>query len=397
MCLGCGACFSVCSDGNIQLNNILTEGLRPRVDERNCKKCGECLQVCPGLGISHELMTGNVRGKENVFGLSRGILEVWEGYATDPEIRFRGSSGGLVSALAIYCLEREGLNQIIHIASDENQFWRNKTVVSVTRDEILRRTGSRYSPASPCDGLREIKNYFGQSVFIGKPCDVEGLRKMQGILKEVERKIDLAIGIFCAGTPSVQGTLDLLKKMKIDSNRVEKLRYRGKGWPGMFSVSSKGNKRSAEEIPYSEAWGFLQKYRPFRCYLCPDGTSEFADISCGDPWYKKIEHDELGSSLVIARTEKGMKIIQKAVEHKYVSLKKVPLEVIEQSQKNLLEKRQAIWGRLLALRMFGVPIPIYSGFNLYESWKDVPFKEKMRSFFGTARRIIQRKYYYPSS
>ena len=36
-------------------------------------------------------------------------LEIWEGYAADPEIRRLGSSGGLLSALALYCLEKEGM------------------------------------------------------------------------------------------------------------------------------------------------------------------------------------------------------------------------------------------------------------------------------------------------
>jgi hypothetical protein len=38
--------------------------------------------------------------------------------------------------------------------------------------------------------------------------------------------------------------------------------------------------------------------------LCPDSTGEFADISCGDPWYKKPESDEPGMSLVLVRTER---------------------------------------------------------------------------------------------
>ena len=50
----------------------------------------------------------------------------------------------------------------------------------------------------------------------------------------------ITIGIFCAGTPSSQGTLDLLEKQGIDPRTVEEIRYRGNGWPGKFSVKIKG-------------------------------------------------------------------------------------------------------------------------------------------------------------
>ena len=58
-------------------------------------------------------------------------------------------------------------------------------------------------------------------------------------------------------------------------------------------------------MSYMESWGFLQRYRPYRCYLCPDGTGELADLSCGDPWYREILEDEPGHSLVVVRTERG--------------------------------------------------------------------------------------------
>ena len=324
------------------------------------------------------------------------MLEVWEGFAVDPNTRILGSSGGLATALATYCLEREEADQVVHTAGDEEKPWKNRTVVSRTREELLSRTGSRYAPASPCEGLKEIEIYPGKSVFIGKPCDVQGLRKAQEARSVLKGKTALAIGIFCAGTPSTRGTLDLLKRHGIDPEQVRDLRYRGRGWPGMFGVSLNGKGGPDLEIPYIESWGFLQKYRPYRCYLCPDGTSEFADISCGDPWYKKVELGEPGLSLIIVRTERGREIIQKAADANYIKINRVSPEVIGQSQKNLLEKRSAIWGRLLAMKLFGVPTPKYEGFYLYANWRMLAGKEKVRSVLGTAKRIVQRKYYRPT-
>ncbi|MCD4754248.1 MAG: Coenzyme F420 hydrogenase/dehydrogenase, beta subunit C-terminal domain [Deltaproteobacteria bacterium] len=149
-------------------------------------------------------------------------------------------------------------------------------------------------------------------------------------------------------------------------------------------------------MSYAESWGFLNKYRPYRCYLCPDGTSEFADISCGDPWYRETKEDASGYSLVLVRTEKGRKILNGAIESEYVSLKPTDPKILEKSQKNLLLKRGAIWGRLLTMKAFGIPTPHYKGFSLFKNWLTIPLMDKVRSIFGTARRIIQRKYYRKS-
>ena len=395
LCVGCGACVHVCPEGNIRLINELSDGLRPRVDEGKCKDCGECLKVCIGVEMSHKGVGGAPRYVPRL-ALSWGsVLEVWEGYALDPDIRYMGSSGGLASALALFCIEREGMRGILHVGIDKEDPLANRTDYSRTRAEVLERTGSRYSPASPCDGFGHIESANGPCVFIGKPCDVAGLRKAQELRPALDRNVGLAIGIFCAGTPATQGTLDLLKRFEIDPIQVEELRYRGRGWPGKFAVKLKGEKGLREVTKYMDAWSFIQKYRPYRCYLCPDSTSEFADISCGDPWYRPIKEDEMGYSLVLVRTDRGKAILRGAIDAGYLKLEQADPGILERSQPDMPAKRGAVWGRILAMRAFGIPTPRLEGFSLFQNWLRLSSMEKARSILGTAKRIIQRRYYKP--
>ena len=393
LCSGCGACAFLCKKKNITLQDVDGEGIRPRLNTGDCSDCRDCLAACPGIDAVHTSsdMAGGLLGE-----LRKGwgpVLEVWEGYASDPALRFDGSSGGAASALAQYCLEREGMHGVLHIAADNKKPYANKTVLSRSGEELLSRTGSRYAPASPCDGLERIESAPGPCVFIGKPCDVTALRKAQTVRPELMRNTGIMIGIFCAGTPSTQGTIDLLRTNGIDPDSVEGLRYRGKGWPGKFSVKLHGKEQPREVLTYMDAWGFVQKYRPYRCYLCPDGTSEFADLSCGDAWYRQIREGEQGYSLVLVRTEKGRQVLHGAMKDGYVTLERRDPRILEASQGNLLMKRGAIWGRLLVMKALGVPTPRLHGFYLLENWLRLPIKEKARSILGTARRIIQRKYY----
>jgi coenzyme F420 hydrogenase subunit beta len=187
----------------------------------------------------------------------------------------------------------------------------------------------------------------------------------------------------------------LLKKYRVNPEEIGELRYRGLGWPGNASAWEKHTQKVLMNISYEESWGFVQKYRPFRCYLCPDLTAEFADISVGDPWYRKIHGNDHGQSLILIRTERGKKIFHEAVHAGYIKAKTADPEIIYNSQVNLLGKKQAIWGRILAMKLLGIPHPRLSGFYLYENWLDLTHKDKIKSILGTVRRIIQRKYFRP--
>ena len=397
MCIGCGACVAACPDDKLSLVDIETDGLRPQKADSDCGGCSDCLTVCPGLDTSKPRTKKSGKHIESLLQSWGPVLQVWEGHASDSDLRYLGSSGGLASALALYAMERAQMRGVVHVGHDDVVRYKNKTTFSTTRRHLLSETGSRYAPGSPCDGLRIIEERGGNSAFIGKPCDVAGLRKTQQIRPRLNESVGVAIGIFCAGTPSTRGTLDLLRKYGVDPDDVAEVRYRGRGWPGHFAIRKRGTEEWRDLATYEEAWGFLQSYRPLRCHLCPDSTAEFADISCGDPWYRPIEEGELGSSLVLARTERGLEIVQGAIEAGYVDLKVVEPKTLDLSQKELQKKRGAIWGRVMALRVSSVPTPRLDGFNLFRNWLRLSFMGKARSIVGTFRRVRTRRLHRPMS
>lgn len=395
LCTGCGACVSVCEHRYIHMANVLSTGILPVLSEEHCSNCGRCLDVCPGWRVPQKVSEQHCPNLSQLVTHWGSVKEVWEGYAVDHQIRFTGSSGGAATAIALYCLETKFADVVLHTGENSEQPWYNETVFSRSRSELTSRTGSRYSPASPCEGLAELEIADAHAVFIGKPCDVQGLRNAQVMSPTLQNKIALAIGIFCAGTPATAGVLTLLERLKMPVAHVGALRFRGNGWPGAFAIKEKGGEQFNPKLSYSESWGFLQAYRPFRCYLCPDGTSEFADISCGDPWYRKTKGNDAGRSLLLVRTERGRKIVNGAVQAGYLHLARVKPEIVDSSQKNLLMKRRTIWGRIATMKAFGLPAPHYDGFPLFENWLELPLAEKTRSIIGTARRILQRKYHRP--
>ena len=189
LCIGCGACASICSrEGGVELVDVGSAGIRPRFSSGICRDCTDCLEVCPGVEIdaadTHDDEPQEV--EENL--LIGGHHGVYEGHAADPKIRFQGSSGGILSALAVYCLEHEGMDFVVHTAMDKSQPWKNRTVISRSREELLAHAGSRYCTSSPCEFFHLIENNDKPCVFIGKPCDVAALAKARKLRPERDKR-----------------------------------------------------------------------------------------------------------------------------------------------------------------------------------------------------------------
>jgi coenzyme F420 hydrogenase subunit beta len=392
LCLGCGACAYLAGPDRIRMVDVPGEGLRPQITS----DFPEALAVCPALG--NDLTDARKRPgiMAGVFAAFGPVLEIWEGHAADPEIRFKGSSGGALTALSLHCLENEGMAGVLHIGQDPADAARNSTRLSRNRGDLMACVGSRYAPASVCERLDLVEKAARPCVVIGQPSEVSALRKILEKKPDLSGKVGLTLSFFCAGSPCTEGTLDLMRRHKVEPSKVEYLRYRGHGWPGFFSTRARGGDAPIEHLSYEQAWAFLQKYRPYSTHLFPDGSGEDADISCGDPWYRRIEPGEAGSSLIVIRTERGREIFKRALDAGAITARPATAGQLAKSQENLTRKRGAVWGRLLAFRLLGAPAPRHTGYSLYENWRALSLKEKHGSVFGTMRRMIQRGYYKKS-
>lgn len=394
MCAGCGACAYGCPNGAVELENIPSDGIRPRVDPSRCRQCGECLSFCVGYAVDAPPRGRHSRRPSAVEQEIGPVLDAFEGYACDPEIRHHGSSGGLLSALALYCLERKQAAFVLHSGMDPEKPWLNRTYQSRNKKDILARAGSRYAPASPCDSLELVEKSAGSCVFIGKPCDAAAVSTLSRRRPELAANVGVVLTHFCAGTPSTQGTLDLMESLGIAPGEVTSVRYRGQGWPGSFRVTSVEPCKDAS-VPYSEAWGQLYGYVPLRCRFCCHGLGHIGDISCGDAWHDFRDDGSDGQSVVLVRTERGRMLVRGAIEAAYVKLKPCDPASVVAGQTNLLDKRRHLFGRLLAMKLGLIPVTRFRGFHLFKAWTTLPLQEKWQSVRGTVSRIVNRRLWRP--
>jgi coenzyme F420 hydrogenase subunit beta len=395
LCMGCGACAAARPDV-VKMIDTEGHGRRPLIKPGAAPEITESLaEICPGREI------GFAPARTYDEAAWGPVLEVWEGHATDAALRFSGSSGGVVSALALYCVESETVAGAVQVRARKDQPLLNETVISKTRDDILEASASRYSPASPCEKLAEVRRDGRKHMFVGKPCDVAGATRLMDADQSLRKSIALTVSIFCAGTPSKAATRELIRAMDVSEEaHVDSVRYRGLGWPGRMTVQFREKDQDRVEsasMSYADGWGkILQKHTQWRCRLCADHIGEHADLSVGDPWYRPIGENEPGDSLIVVRTERGRRILRAAVEAGYLDIEARNLETLAASQPNLERTKGAVFARCITARLVGAAAPVYRGGAMHRVWwRALTPVAKLKSVLGTLKRIFRKRILSP--
>ena len=396
LCMGCGACAAARPD-LVRMVDTDSHGRRPLIaSDAEPATLRALAAVCPGHGIDAARVPEARLARGYEHAAWGPVLEVWEGHAADPELRFRGSSGGVVSALALFCIDAQGFDGAVQVRARSDQPLLNESVISRSRAEVLAASASRYAPASPCERLGDLRGSTRPHVFIGKPCDVAGTASLVAADPGLAASVGLSISIFCAGTPSIAGTRELMRHLGVgEGDEVLEVRYRGRGWPGNMAVrfrdAATGSLRSAS-TSYADGWGeILQKHKQWRCQLCADHLGEHADLSVGDPWYRPIGVDEPGQSLIVVRTERGRLLLREAVRAGVLALEPRSLATLAASQPNLEQTRGAVFGRCMAARAVGAAAPRYRGARLHRVWwRALTPLAKLQSLAGTLKRVLKK-------
>jgi coenzyme F420 hydrogenase subunit beta len=336
ICSGCSTCAAFCE--RIEINE---EGVPELVKECNmeigaikCSTEGTCYDCCPMVSFKRAEI------EKEVFGAAREDEDI--GYykrivaarSRNKKILENAQDGGAVTSLLAAGLKDGLIGGAVVVRRDDS--WKTEAYVAKAPEELMSAAGTKYvrTPTSMRFGktLREVRNL----AMVGTGCQTTGARRsmnsiLKGVIektKESETPLDLTlIGLFCFENfpyPCISKALEKEFGVKIEEIAKTDITK------GKFIVT----KKDGEELKVPvKTFNYCV---PEACDLCTNFTAELADISVGSVG------TEPGWSTVIVRSEKGMKLLERAVELGYLEIKdEVDLSQIKKNVSLKKKKREA--------------------------------------------------------
>lgn len=387
LCTGCGLCAGIAGDA-ITMQTVAPGYSRPCQQGAVSAQTEQAIaQSCPGAVVAPWQAAPH---RHPYWGPYHRVLT---SHATDSAVRYAGSSGGAITALAIHALRSGMVDRVIHVVADPDHPTRNLTTVSDTAEAVLAGAGSRYAASSPLAGIDQLLTDGRRFAFIGKPCDVSALRQLATVDPRVDALAPVMLAFFCAGLPSHAGADRIIRDMGLEPEEVVRFRYRGNGWPGLTRAETADGRFG--EMRYADSWGgHLSREVQFRCKICPDAVGGVADVAAADAWYggdsgyPQFEEQD-GRSLTLTRTIRGEALLDAAVAAGDMVITPLAIEEIDLMQPAQARRKRMVAARLAACAATLQPRPQMRGLDVGAAARLGSLKEAASNMAGTARRILQ--------
>lgn len=264
------------------------------------------------------------------------MTQYYIGYATDSQIRYASSSGGVGTAITQYLLSLSEYGTGVTFVFDRKSCMYIPKLIYSAKDVNI--CGSIYQDINLIEFIRSnINNIRAGIVLTCAPCHVTAIRQLLN-----KHKIKNFIMSFsCSGQTTVEGTWCFYRFIGIKKEDVLHIQYRGNGWPSGIQIQTIGNKEFFFKN-YTEPWITIHRswlFRPKRCFYCKRDTGSNADISLADPWLKNyLDNDKIGSTLFNVNTEIGFNILNELNKNNIIKYIIVDVNTYNLAQKNNLLK-----------------------------------------------------------
>ena len=318
LCIGCGACVNLCS---YYKNH---RGKTARLFPCDLSQ-GRCYAYCPKAEVDLDELSRriwNVSYDGSPLGNHRQILAARAG-AKMPQSAFQ--AGGTVSALIVLALkngmidaaaltDRQGLNPIPRLVTD----WQ----------EVTKYARSKFMAAPTLAAVNTaIQEGYTRLGVVATPCQLTAVAQMRTnplAREDFADPVALTIGLFC------NWSLDTRQLSALLAEKLDIAAIRGMDIPpppaGIMALETDNGR---VEIPLSE----IKPIIPETCFICPDMTSEFSDVSVG------MFEGHPGWNTLVIRSETGAELIKSACDDGYLETKDLPPQSIAQLTRAAGEKK----------------------------------------------------------
>ena len=308
LCIGCGACVELCP--YFKTYKGRTSMLFPCTLTQ-----GRCFAYCPKTEVDLDELASRLWGRPYEAGPLGRYEEVVRARAGAQMQKGPFQAGGTVSALMTLAL-KNGLIEAAVLTDPDGLTPMPR--LATHAEVILACASSKYMAAPTLAALNQAsKNGHSRLGLVATPC--QGLALAQMRLNPLEREdfrdpAALVVGLFCTWALDTRKLASFLAET-MDISQITGMDIPPP--PAEVFIVEMNNKKI--EIP-------LDKIRPLipeGCHICPDMTSEWADVSVG-----VLEGEPEWNTLII-RTETGRKLVDEAVKTGYLQVEDMPQENLD--------------------------------------------------------------------
>ena len=312
LCHRCGGCVTFCSAVNYGALELDPDG-KPRYgDQDKCIECGLCYTICPEINELEE----ETRQRLQWRGPIGRVIETTIARAADPAIREKATDGGVVTALLVHLFKTGKIDGAI-VTKPTGPFQREPFLAESEAD--IREASGFFFDTS--HGMKRYSDYYmthsqfrefnpliqkglQRIAFVGTPCQIRAVRRMQTLNIIPADSIKFCLGLFCSGN-FVYGEREQAKLAELGDfqwNDVRKINIK----QDLLVHLTSGDIKTIELDE-------LEFMKRFACYFCPDYAAEYADLSFGgigadDGWTTVIMRTPIGRTVFADARSKTVEV-----------------------------------------------------------------------------------------
>ncbi|MBX5328904.1 MAG: Coenzyme F420 hydrogenase/dehydrogenase, beta subunit C-terminal domain [Candidatus Bathyarchaeota archaeon] len=363
-CTLCGACEAACPIHAIKVDENKPNRLYDCSEHLDT--CPICYDICPHTdALLYETLRFVVDApfRRESLGYYRKILLA---HATNPTIREATKSGGVINALLNFAINQKIIDSAIVSKVSPRLSIKVKPSVSLVPDDTLSVVDSKVVPSAVAEAFGRAVFEHGRFhiAFVGVPCHVLALRKLEAWQHKLIGSLEITIGLFCLWTFSLGRLLEyLLQEHNIAASEIQNVDL----IEDKYVVTTENH---TIRIPLSEVKPHIMN----RCKTCTDFTSELADLSVGGAAPLK------DWSIIIVRTKKGEEFLKLAVEKGIITTKEIETE--PETLAHLINlsthKRKNAMQETKTMKKKGLPIPSATEFSIKPTAIEINMLQEMK-------------------
>ena len=319
LCIGCGACVDLCP----YFKNY--KGKTSQLFPCNLEQ-GRCFAYCPKAEVDLNELTHKI-WRVDYDGSPLGpYREVLASRAGNPMAKGAFQAGGTVSSLMAFALknglidaaaltDRNGLTPISRLVTN----WKN----------VADCASSKFMASPTLSALNmAVREGYKRIGVVGTPCQMTAVAQMRSNpLQKEEHSVPVAlsVGLFCNWSVDTRQLMDLLAQ-RLEISDIRRMDIP----PPPANILTLETVNGSVEVSLSD----IKPLIPHTCFICPDMTAEFADLSAG------MFEGRPGWNTLIIRSDTGAEIVDQACREGFIETEPFPEDNLKHLSKAAAEKKE---------------------------------------------------------